>query len=270
MKYTTLSNGLTMPKLGLGVWKMEHDEAIQSVKSAVQNGYRAIDTAAIYKNEEGVGQGIKECDVPREELFITTKVWNDDLGYETTLAAFDESLAKLQLDYIDLYLIHWPVAGKYKDAWKALERLYKEKRVRAIGVCNFHKHHLENLMEDAEIMPMINQIECHPLLSQEELRAYCASHNIQVEAWSPLGRGTLLDHPVLTQIAQAHNKSVAQVILRWDIQNNIVTIPKSIKAHRIQENADIFDFELSAQEMASIDAINKNERVGSNPEKYDI
>ncbi|WP_042349211.1 aldo/keto reductase [Bacillus massiliigorillae] len=270
MKKVTLHNGLAMPMLGLGVWKMEHEEAVQSVKTAVQLGYRAIDTAAIYKNEAGVGQGIKECGIPREELFITTKVWNDDLGYEETLAAFEESLKKLQLDYLDLYLIHWPVAGKYKDAWRALEKLYKEKRVRAIGVCNFHQHHLENVMADAEIMPMINQIECHPLLSQHELREYCASHNIQVEAWSPLGQGTLLEHPVLEEIAETHNKSVAQVILRWDIQNNIITIPKSIKAHRIQENGEIFDFELSANEMARINALNKNERVGSNPEKYDV
>ena len=270
MKYIKLSNGVKMPRIGLGVWKMEHDEAIQSVKTAIQVGYRAIDTATIYKNEEGVGQGIKECNVPREELFITTKVWNDDLGYEETLAAFDKSLEKLQLEYLDLYLIHWPVAGKYKDAWKALEKLYKEKRVRAIGVCNFHQHHLENLLEEAEIVPMINQIELHPLLSQTKLRTYCKEKYIQVEAWSPLGQGTLLEHPELLDIAKIHNKSVAQIILRWDLQNDIITIPKSIREIRMKENIDIFDFELTGEEMALIDSLNKDARVGSNPEKYDI
>lgn len=263
----TLHNGVKMPWFGLGVFKVEEgDQVVESVKATIKNGYRSIDTAAIYQNEEGVGKGIKESGVPREELFITSKVWNSDQGYEKTLAAFDESLRKLGLDYLDLYLIHWPGKDKYKDTWRALEKLYKDGRVKAIGVSNFNVHHLESLLEDAEIKPMVNQVEFHPRLTQTELRDYCKKQGIQVEAWSPLMQGKLLDDQVLTDIAKKYNKSVAQVILRWDLQNEVVTIPKSIKEHRIIENADIFDFELSAEDVEKINALNKDERVGPDPD----
>ncbi|WP_431784475.1 glyoxal/methylglyoxal reductase [Bacillus subtilis] len=263
-----LHNGVEMPWFGLGVFKVENgNEATESVKAAIKNGYRSIDTAAIYKNEEGVGIGIKESGVAREELFITSKVWNEDQGYETTLAAFEKSLERLQLDYLDLYLIHWPGKDKYKDTWRALEKLYKDGKIRAIGVSNFQVHHLEELLKDAEIKSMVNQVEFHPRLTQKELRDYCKAQGIQLEAWSPLMQGQLLDNEVLTQIAEKHNKSVAQVILRWDLQHEVVTIPKSIKEHRIIENADIFDFELSQEDMDKIDALNKDERVGPNPDE---
>ncbi|SFE86207.1 Aldo/keto reductase [Paenibacillus catalpae] len=270
-----LQNGVAMPWLGLGVFQVEDGSVVvNSVKDAIKNGYRSIDTAAIYDNEAGVGQGIREAiaehGVTREKLFITSKVWNADLGYESTLAAFETSLNKLGLDYLDLYLIHWPVEGKYKDAWRALETLYKQGRVKAIGVSNFHVHHLQDLMKDAEIMPMVDQVEYHPMLAQHELRAFTREHNIQLEAWSPLMQGQLLDHPVLSSIASKHGKSVAQVIIRWDLQNGVVTIPKSIKESRIIENGNVFDFELSADEMAQIDALNEDKRVGPDPDNFDF
>jgi methylglyoxal/glyoxal reductase len=268
---TTLSNGVKMPWFGLGVFKVEEgSEVVESVKAAIRNGYHSIDTAAIYQNEEGVGQAIRESGIAREELFVTSKVWNADLGYESTIAAYETSLKKLGLDYLDLYLIHWPVEGKYKEAWRALETLYKEGRVKAIGVSNFHVHHLEDIMKDAEIKPMVNQVEYHPRLAQKEIRAFCLEHGIQLEAWSPLMQGQLLDNEVLQGIAQKHNKSVAQVILRWDLQNGVVTIPKSIKEHRIIENSQVFDFELSAEDMETIDSLNQDQRVGPDPDNFDF
>lgn len=264
---TTLHNGVKMPWFGLGVFKVqEGSEVIDSVKAAIKNGYKSIDTAAIYKNEEGVGQAIKESGVPREELFITTKVWNSDQGYESALQAFETSLDKLGLDYLDLYLIHWPGKDKYKETWKALEKLYKDGRVRAIGVSNFKVHHLEDLISDAEIKPMVNQVEYHPHLTQKDLLEFCQKEGIQLEAWSPLKQGQLLSDPTISEIAEKYGKSTAQVILRWDVQNKVVTIPKSIKEQRIIENADIFDFELSAEDMEKIDGLNKDERVGPDPD----
>ncbi|WML60644.1 aldo/keto reductase [Neobacillus sp. PS2-9] len=268
---TTLSNGVKMPWFGLGVFKVEEgSEVVESVKAAIRNGYRSIDTAAIYQNEEGVGQAIRESGIAREELFVTSKVWNADLGYESTIAAYETSLKKLGLDYLDLYLIHWPVAGKYKEAWRALETLYKEGRVKAIGVSNFHVHHLEDVMKDAEIKPMVNQVEYHPRLAQKEVRAFCQEHGIQLEAWSPLMQGQLLDNEVLQGIAQKYNKSVAQVILRWDLQNGVVTIPKSTKEHRIIENSQVFDFKLTAEDMEAIDSLNQDQRVGPDPDNFDF
>jgi methylglyoxal/glyoxal reductase len=268
---TTLSNGVKMPWFGLGVFKVEEgSEVVESVKAALRNGYRSIDTAAIYQNEEGVGQAIRESGIAREELFVTSKVWNADLGYESTIAAYETSLEKLGLEYLDLYLIHWPVAGKYKEAWRALETLYKEGRVKAIGVSNFHVHRLEDVMKDAEIKPMVNQVEYHPRLAQKELRAFCQEQGIQLEAWSPLMQGQLLDNEVLQTIAEKHNKSVAQVILRWDLQNGVVTIPKSIKKHRIIENSQVFDFELTAEDMEAIDSLNEDRRVGPDPDNFDF
>lgn len=268
---TTLHNGVKMPWFGLGVFKVkEGSEVVDSVKAAIKNGYKSIDTAAVYQNEEGVGQGIKEAGVPREELFITTKVWNADQGYESTLNAFETSMEKLGLEYLDLYLIHWPVAGKYKETWKALEKLYKDGRVRAIGVSNFHIHHLKDLMADAEIKPMVNQVEYHPHLAQTELLQFCKAEGIQMEAWSPLKQGELLSEPTIVEIAEKHGKSPAQVILRWDLQNGVVTIPKSIKEHRIVENADVFNFELSAEDMDRLNSLNKDDRVGPDPDNFDF
>ncbi|WP_455930776.1 aldo/keto reductase [Priestia aryabhattai] len=271
----TLHNGVKMPGFGLGVFKVEEGpELVNAIKVAIKHGYRSIDTAAIYGNEEGVGQGIreglKEAGISRENVFVTSKVWNADLGYDATIAAYETSLKKLGLDYLDLYLIHWPVEGKYKEAWRALETLYKEGKVKAIGVSNFQVHHLKDLMEDAEIKPVINQVEYHPRLTQKELQAFCEKHHIQLEAWSPLMQGELLDNEVLTEIANKHNKSVAQVILRWDVQNGIITIPKSTKEHRIVENASIFDFELNKEEMERIDELNQNHRVGPDPDNFDF
>lgn len=267
---TTLHNGVEMPWFGLGVFKVEEGtEVVNSVKAAIEAGYKSIDTAAIYGNEAGVGKAIAESNVPREELFITTKVWNSAQGYESTLAAFEESMKKLGLEYLDLYLIHWPVPqqNKYKETWKALEKLYKDGRVRAIGVSNFKEHHLKDLLDNCEVKPMVNQVEYHPRLTQAGIHKLCKENGIQLEAWSPLMQGGLFEEPTLKEIAQKYDKSIAQVILRWDLQNEVVTIPKSITPHRIQENADIFDFELSADDMEKISSLNQNQRVGSDPDE---
>lgn len=262
-----LHNGVQMPWVGLGVYKAEDgDEVIQSIKWALDAGYRSIDTASLYDNETGVGQAIAESNVPREEIFITTKVWNTDQGYEKTLAAFDASLERLGLDYVDLYLIHWPVPGKYKETWKALEKIYNEGRVKAIGVSNFKQHHLEDLMREAEIKPMVNQVEYHPRLSQEKLLAFCKEQGIQLEAWRPLLKGEIFEEPTLVELADKYNKSVAQIILRWDLQNGVVTIPKSVTQHRIEENIELFDFELSNEDMTRISALNQDKRNGADPD----
>ncbi|MDN4075562.1 aldo/keto reductase [Fictibacillus terranigra] len=264
-----LHNGVRMPWLGLGVYKAEEgQEVIDAIKHAVAAGYRSIDTASFYKNEEGVGQAVKQVDVPREDLFIATKVWNTEQGYEQTLRSFEESLKKLDLDYVDLFLVHWPVSGKYKETWKALETLYKEAKAKAIGVCNFKIHHLEDLMKDCEIKPMVNQVEFHPRLTQKDLLAFCKDQGIQVEAWRPLLKGEIFDEPILTALADKHNKTVAQVILRWDLQNGVITIPKSVNENRIKENADIFDFELSIEDMQQIDSLNKDLRNGPDPDEF--
>ncbi|MCC2532092.1 aldo/keto reductase [Bacillus velezensis] len=271
----TLHNGVEMPWFGIGVFKVEEGaELVNAVKTALVHGYRSVDTAAIYGNEEGVGEGIRqglqEAGLKREDIFVTSKVWNADLGYEETLKAFDTSLEKLGLDYLDLYLIHWPVEGKYIDAWRALETLYRDGRIKAIGVSNFQIHHLKHLMKETEIKPMINQVEYHPRLTQKELLAFCTEQDIQLEAWSPLMQGQLLDHPVLQEISEKYGKSAAQVILRWDLQNGVITIPKSTKKHRIEENANVFDFELSADDMKRIDDLNENLRVGPDPDNFDF
>lgn len=268
---STLNNGVKMPWFGLGVFKVqEGEEVIHAVRSALDIGYRSIDTAAIYGNEEGVGKAIAESNIPREDLFITTKLWNAEQGYDTTLAAFEASLKRLDLDYVDLYLIHWPQPkrGRYKETWKAFEKLYQDGRVRAIGVSNFLVHHLEDLMEDCEVKPMVNQVEYHPRLTQHELHAFCKKHDIQLEAWSPLMRGKLLDEPTIVHLAHKYNKTPAQIILRWDLQKEVVTIPKSIKAERIAENADVFDFELTEEDMAQIDTLNRDERIGPHPDEF--
>lgn len=259
---TTLHNGVKMPWLGFGVWQINDGSAVtRAVKTAIKTGYRSIDTAAAYGNEEGVGEAIRDVGIPRDHLFITTKVWNADQGYESTMAAFNTSLKKLQLQYLDLYLIHWPVDG-YLDTWRALETLYQEGRVRAIGVANFQPEHLTDVMQHSHIKPMVNQIEFHPYLTQERLIAFCRENSIQVEAWSPLFRGgDLLTNPVVRDIAAQHQKSSAQVILRWDLEQKVVTIPKSVHPERIQENANIFDFHLTEEDITRLTALNKGERV---------
>lgn len=264
-----LHNGVKMPYFGLGVYKVEEgNEVIESVKTALEVGYRAIDTAALYENEEGVGKAIKESGIPREEIFVTTKVWNTDHGYEKTLKAFDKSISKLGLDYVDLYLIHWPGKDTFLDTWRALEKLYRDGRVRAIGVSNFKPHHLQTLMEHSEEKPVINQVELHPYFQQKELREFCKQHDIVVEAWSPLGRGQVLDDPVLAEIGKKYGKTPAQVTLRWHLQNDIVIIPKSVTPSRIKENADIFDFELTAEDMEQIDQLDKNTRLFKDPDLF--
>ncbi|MGM8215829.1 aldo/keto reductase [Bacillaceae bacterium W0354] len=265
-----LHNGVEMPGFGLGVYKVSEGQEVElAVSSALEYGYRMIDTATVYQNETGVGRVINQSNISRDDLFITTKVWNDDQGYDETLRAFESSLEKLKLDFVDLYLIHWPVKNKYKETWKALERLYDEKAVRAIGVSNFHVHHLENVMSRANIKPMVNQIEYHPHLTQQEVKTFCEKEQIQLEAWSPLKRGRLLDEPTIVELANKYDKTPAQIILRWDLQTGVVTIPKSVNPTRIKENANIFDFELSQEDIERLTALNKNERSGTNPDKYD-
>ena len=265
---TLLNNGVKMPWFGLGVWQVENgSEVASAVKAALKAGYLSIDTAAAYGNEEGVGQGIRESGVPRSELFVTTKLWNTNQGYDSTLAAFEESRKKLGLEYIDLYLIHWPVKGKYTETWRAFEKLYRDGAVRAVGVSNFQEHHLLDIFETSKILPMVNQVELHPLLTQNKLRAFCKKHKIQMEAWSPLMQGHL-DIPLLNELAGKYGKSAAQIVLRWDLQNEIVTIPKSIHEARIVENSNVFDFELSEDDMASIAELNKDKRFGSDPDNF--
>lgn len=267
----TLANGVKMPKIGLGVFKVENEEELlTAVNAAIENGYRSIDTASIYGNEEWVGKAIRQSGLNREKLFITSKVWNADQGYEKTLQAFNTSLEKMGMEYLDLYLIHWPVEGKYADTWRALEELYKEGRIKAIGVSNFQVHHLDKLLKTAEIKPMINQIELHPKLSQKELRCYAGQHDIKIEAWAPLMQGGLFENEILNGLAKKHGKSVAQIVLRWHLQNEIIIIPKSTKAYRIKENADLFGFELSDEDMNLIDSLNEDLRVGPDPDHFDF
>ncbi|KQC46923.1 oxidoreductase of aldo/keto reductase family subgroup 1 [Geobacillus stearothermophilus] len=267
----TLHNGVKMPWVGLGVYKVKEGEEVKStVRTALEIGYRHIDTAAFYENEEGVGQAIRESGIPREQVFVTTKVWNTDQGYETTLKAFDASLKKLGFDYVDLYLVHWPVKGKYKETYKALEKLYKDGYVRAIGVSNFQIHHLQDVLADCEIKPMVNQVEYHPRLTQKELLTFCRENGIQLEAWSPLMRGEILTEPTIVEIGKKYGKTPAQVVLRWDLQHSVVTIPKSVTPARIKENADIFDFSLTDEEMKQIDALNLNKRVGPDPDNFNF
>ena len=266
----TLNNGVKMPQMGFGVFKVEEgNTVVEATKKAIEVGYRSIDTAAIYQNERGVGQAIRESGIPREELFITSKVWNGDQGYEETLRAFDVSMEKLGLDYLDLYLIHWPMpkVDKYVETYKALEKLYKDGRVRAIGVANFHIPHLEKLLAECEVTPVLNQVECHPYLNQQELREFCQQHDIFLEAWGPLMQGgPALSDEVIKGIADKHQKTPAQVILRWHLQHDVIVIPKSITPSRIEENFAVFDFELTSDEMNLIDGLNRDQRSGSNPD----
>lgn len=271
-----LNNGIEIPSLGFGTWKAtDKEQCKNSVRKALEVGYRHIDTAAIYGNEDAVGNGIEEflksSSVSREELFIVSKVWNTEQGYETTLKAYEESLKKLKLDYLDLYLVHWPQPKDLTrtwETWRALETLYKEGKVRSIGVCNMKEHHLKYILENFEIAPVLNQIELHPELQQESLREFCSNHGILVEAWSPLMQGAL-DHEGLKKIAEKNKKTVAQVILKWHLQNGILPLPKSVTPSRIEENFQL-EFTLSEADMTFINSLNQDKRIGPDPDKIDF
>jgi 2,5-diketo-D-gluconate reductase A len=266
-----LNNGVSIPQLGFGVFLVPPDEVVEPIRLALETGYRLIDTATLYGNEEGVGRAIAESGVPRDEIFLTTKVWNTDHGYDETLRAFDDSAKRLGLDPIDLYLIHWPVPAqdRYLDTWRALERLYADGRVRAVGVSNFTEVHLQRLMDESSTVPAVDQVELHPGFTQETLRAFNKSHGIVTEAWSPLGRGHgVLDNPVVIAVAQAHGRTPGQVVLRWHLQLDNVVIPKSVRPERIAENFAVFDFQLTAEEMAALSAIDSPGRIGPDPDAF--
>ncbi|MEG2577429.1 MULTISPECIES: aldo/keto reductase [unclassified Arthrobacter] len=266
----TLNNGVEMPQVGFGVFQVPNEETTAAVGSALKAGYRSIDTAAIYGNEEGVGAALAQSGIAREDLFITSKIWIADMGYEQALEAFDASLERLGLDYLDLYLIHWPAPEKnlYVETWKALEKLYAEKKIRAIGVSNFQPEHLEQLVAEGTIVPAVNQVELHPALQNREVVAANAQHGIVTEAWSPLAQGAMLTDETIVGIARAHEVSAAQVILRWHLQQGRVIIPKSVTESRIIANLNLFGFKLTSDELASIDALDRDGRTGPNPDTF--
>lgn len=268
-----LNNGVEMPQLGFGVWQVPDDEAEAAVATALEAGYRSIDTAAIYGNEEGTGKAIAASGIAREELFVTTKLWNTDQGYDTTLRAFDASLEKLGLDHVDLYLIHWPLPSKglAVDTYKAFEKIQADGRAKSIGVSNFLPEHLEQLLAETSVIPAVNQIELHPHLQQHASREFHAEQGIATEAWSPLGQGKgLLEVPAIVAIARKHGRTPAQIVLRWHIQLGNVVIPKSVTPSRIKENIDVFGFELDPEDMAAISALNEDRRLGPDPASFDV
>ncbi|MFJ8198320.1 aldo/keto reductase [Streptomyces sp. NPDC096152] len=268
-----LNNGVEMPQLGFGVWQVPDDEAERAVGTALEAGYRSIDTAAIYGNEEGTGKAIAASGLSREDVFVTTKLWNSEQGYDSALRAFDASLDKLGLEYVDLYLIHWPVPAKdaYVDTYKAFEKLLADGRTRAIGVSNFLPEHLERLIDRTSIVPAVNQIELHPHLQQHAARAFHAERGIATEAWSPLGQGKgLLDVPAIVAIARKHGRTPAQVVLRWHLQLGNVVIPKSVTPARIEENIQVFDFSLDDEDLAAISALDEQRRLGPDPAEFNM
>lgn len=264
----SINNGVQMPYFGLGVFQSE--DTTNSVLTALDCGYRHIDTASVYNNEKEVGNAIRQHDIDREEIFVVSKVWNSDQGFDSTIKAYHDSLKRLNMDYLDLYLIHWPVKNKFIETWKALEYLYQEGLVKSIGVSNFLKTHLDDLLPTCSIVPMVNQMEFHPYLVQQELVDYCNQKGIQYEAWSPLMRGKILDIELLKNLSKKYNKSIVQIVLRWNLQKGVVTIPKSSNPDRIKSNADIFDFELSPEDMNLIDALNRNLRIGPDPNNFNF
>jgi 2,5-diketo-D-gluconate reductase A len=271
VQYVTLNNGVEMPQLGFGVWQVPDDEAYTAVTEALKAGYRSIDTARIYENEKGTGRAVRDSGIARDELFVTTKLWNTDHAYDDALRAVDASLERLGLDYVDLILIHWPVAGseEYLQAWKAFEKVHADGRARAIGLSNFTAEAVERLTKEAEVAPVINQIELHPYFQQKQMRAADAEHGLLTEAWSPLGQGKgLLEDPVLKRIGAKHGKSAAQAVLRWHLQVGNVVIPKSVTPSRIKENIDVFDFELDAADLAEIEALDQGKRFGPDPATF--
>jgi len=268
---TLLNNGVEMPWLGFGVFKVDDGlEVEQAVRDALEIGYRSIDTAAVYGNERGVGKAIRESGIPREDIFLTTKVWNQDQREKRTLAAFEETLKRLETAYVDLYLIHWPVEGCYQETWQAMEKIYQSGRAKAIGVSNFLVYHLEDILRESQIVPSVNQVEFHPFLVQPELLRFCQSRKIQVEAWSPLMRGQIVTEQAVQVLAEKYHKTPAQITLRWDLQHEVVTIPKSTHANRIAENTQIFDFELSQSDMNVLDALDEGKRIGPDPHNFDF
>ena len=265
----TLHNGVKIPWLGFGVFKVPDGETVvDAVRSALDVGYRSFDATAMYKNERGIGEALRASGIARDELFITTKLWNSDQGFESTLAACDKSLERLGLDYLDLYLVHWPAKGKFIDSWHAMEKLYADGKVRAIGVSNFLEHHLETIFEDCTVSLMLNQVEFHPWLVQPALRAFCKKRRVQFQSWSPLMRGKVTEVPELSEVGEKYQKTATQIVLRWNLQHEVVAIPKSVQPQRIRENADLFDFSLSEQEMQKIDGLDKNERCGQHPDSF--
>lgn len=267
----SLSDGHTIPQVGFGVYKVPRKQTAEAVATAIEVGYRHIDTATLYDNEAEVGEGVRRSGLPREDVFVTTKVWNSDQGFDSTLRAFDTSMDLLGFDYLDLYLIHWPAPAqdRYVDTWRALERLHSEGRVRSIGVSNFHPHHLERLFAETDTVPVVNQIELHPWLPQKATREFHAAHGIRTEAWSPLARGRVLGNPTLDAVAAKHGVSAAQVVLRWHVQLDNVVIPKSVTPERIAENIDLFGFELDGEDLASIATLESGDRTGRDPDDLD-
>ncbi len=265
--YIELNNGVMIPQVGYGTFKVnDYEETVKAVKTAIELGYRHIDTAMIYKNEEAVGEAIRNSGVDRKELFVTSKVWNSDHGYEQTLAAFDATLQRLGLDYLDLYLIHWPKEMNV-ETWKAMESLYKQGKIRAIGVSNFKPHHLQAILDEGEIVPVVNQVELHPQFPQDELQAMCQKHNIYLEAWGPIMQGQVDKLNVLEPIATKYNKSVVQVALHWSIQKGNIILPKSVTPSRMQENLELFDFELTDEDMNFIKQLDTGTRIGPDPDE---
>lgn len=262
-----LNNGVKMPWLGLGVFRAnEGNEVEKAVLAALEFGYKSIDTAAIYQNERGVGNAIMESGMAREDIFLTSKVWNSEQGYQTTLDAFESSLEKLQTNYLDLYLIHWPKGERSVETWKAMEEIYAKGKIKAIGVSNFLVHHLEDFLPHCKIIPAVNQVEFHPELMQPDLMRFCENAGIRLEAWRPIMEGRVNDIPVFQELSKKYGKTPVQIVLRWDIQKGVVTIPKSVTPERIRSNGDIFDFELSPDDVKKIDQLDKNNRLGGHPD----
>jgi len=269
--FAVLSNGVKMPCLGLGLFLNKNESEIDiAIRSAWNSGYKLYDTAAAYQNEEGVGSAIKKLNIDRNEIFVTSKVRNADQGYESTLKAFEDTLMRLDMDYLDLYLVHWPVKGKFKETWKAMETIYKSGKVRAIGVSNFLQHQLEDLLVDATVCPMVNQIEYHPWLTQPALISYCKEKGIKVQGWAPLMRGKVFEIPLIAELAKKYNRSIVQLVLRWNLQKGIMIIPKSVNEDRISHNVSIFDFSISNSDMQQIDDLNKNGRIGPDPDNFNF